>query len=301
MGTAVLKGVVGRLHDAWQMRAPPLVSAAKSSPPLTSPVARPKTQNPPTLTMVMEAVKTLDEPKGVSVVAIKRYILGSYPGVDPIRLKYALKVALAKGLERGSLIRPRNSSALGATGRFKLGPEEAKEKKRQEKHSDSDGKTAPKPKKAAKNPKAKVPVEKPRQGAITEGEEEEAAPSKSIKAKASKHPGKPPTKPKAKKPPGGEKVAQISKKQSSSKALPANTPSAPQEAVSKESKTGGRGRGAPQAEAKAPTAAKKTKEAKGEKAKVDQESKPPRVKGGKKGEGKGREGENPASRGPKEA
>nr|XP_028605248.1 histone H1oo-like [Podarcis muralis] len=148
--------------------------------------------------MVMEAVKTLDEHKGVSVVAIKRYILSSYPGVDPIRLKYGLKMALARGLKRSCLIRPQNSSALGATGRFKLGTEEAKGKKSQEKHSDSDGKTAPTPKKAAKNPKAKVPVEKPRLGAIAEGEEEEAASSKSTKAKASKHPGKPPATPKSK-------------------------------------------------------------------------------------------------------
>ncbi|CAI5779337.1 B4 [Podarcis lilfordi] len=199
------------------------LSAAKSSAPLASPMVllnRPKAQHPPTLTMVMEVVKTLDKRKGVSVVAIKCYILGSYPRVDSIHLKYTL----AQGLERGCLIRPQNSSVLGATGRFKL-----------------DGKTAPKLKKAAKKPKVKVPVEKPRQGAITEGEKKKVAPSKNSKAKASRHPGKPPAKPKAKKSPEGEKAAQIFKKPSSSKAFLANTPGAPRKAVSKESKMGGRG------------------------------------------------------------
>ncbi|XP_077784228.1 protein B4-like [Podarcis muralis] len=108
------------------------LSAAKSSASLAGPPAplnRPKAQNPPTLTMVMEAVKTLDERKGASVVAIKHYILGTYPGVDPIRLKYGLNVAVAKGLERGCLIRPQNSSALGATGRFKLGPKKPRERR----------------------------------------------------------------------------------------------------------------------------------------------------------------------------
>nr|XP_028594361.1 protein B4-like [Podarcis muralis] len=214
------------------------LSAAKSSAPLASPLALlncPKAQHPPTLTMVMEVVKTLDERKGVSVVAIKCYILDSYSRVDPICLKYTL----AQGLERGCLLRPQNSSALGATGRFKLGTEEAKGKKSHGEKLDSDGKTAPKLKKAAKKPKVKVSVEKPRQGAITEGEKKEVAPSKNSKAKASKHPGKPSAKPKVKKSSEGEKAAQILKKPSSSKALLANTPGAPQKAVSKESKMEG--------------------------------------------------------------
>ncbi|NXN25849.1 B4 protein, partial [Nycticryphes semicollaris] len=76
--------------------------------------------HPSTLRMVIEALRAQDEKKGTSVFAIKRFILAKYPTVDPIRLKYLLKQALSKGLSRGDLMRPRNSSAVGATGRFKV-------------------------------------------------------------------------------------------------------------------------------------------------------------------------------------
>lgn len=70
--------------------------------------------------MVKEALRAHDEKKGASVVAIKRFILAKYPSVDPIRLKYLLKQALSKGLSCGELVRPHNSSAVGATGTFKV-------------------------------------------------------------------------------------------------------------------------------------------------------------------------------------
>ncbi|XP_059711985.1 histone H1.8 [Haemorhous mexicanus] len=76
--------------------------------------------HPPTLQMVKEALRAHDEKKGASVVAIKRFILNKYPSVDPIRLKYLLKQALSKGLSCGDLVRPHRSTAVGATGTFKL-------------------------------------------------------------------------------------------------------------------------------------------------------------------------------------
>uniref|UniRef100_A0A8V0ZGC6 H15 domain-containing protein n=1 Tax=Gallus gallus TaxID=9031 RepID=A0A8V0ZGC6_CHICK len=79
-----------------------------------------RSRHPPTLHMVLEALQAQDGKKGASVVAIKRFILTKYPTVDPVRLKYLLKRALATGLSRGFLVRPHNSSALGATGRFKV-------------------------------------------------------------------------------------------------------------------------------------------------------------------------------------
>ncbi|XP_063145808.1 atherin-like [Candoia aspera] len=106
---------------------PPPSRPSFSAPAEASGAARyAKGQYPPTLTMVREAVQALNERKGSSTVAIKRYIRHNYPGVDPIRLKYYLRKALLKGLEKGYLVRPLNSSAQGATGRFKLAAVKAK-------------------------------------------------------------------------------------------------------------------------------------------------------------------------------
>ncbi|XP_032050174.1 histone H1oo [Aythya fuligula] len=101
-------------------------------------------RHPPTLNMVIEALRAQDGTKGASVVTIKRFILAKYPAVDPVRLKYLLKQALAKGLSRGDLVRPHNSSALGATGRFKLAPEKLRQKQPPG-QADPTGEQAPKP------------------------------------------------------------------------------------------------------------------------------------------------------------
>ncbi|XP_028942231.1 histone H1oo, partial [Antrostomus carolinensis] len=101
-------------------------------------------QHPPTLHMVIEALRAQDQKKGASVIAIKRFILAKYPAVDPVRLKYLLKQALSKGLSRGELVRPHNSTAMGATGRFKLAPEKLRHKQPLG-QTDPDGGQATKP------------------------------------------------------------------------------------------------------------------------------------------------------------
>ncbi|NWT03942.1 H1FOO protein, partial [Mionectes macconnelli] len=73
---------------------------------------------PATLQMVKEALQAQNEKKGASVFTIEQFILTKYPSEDPIRLKYLPKQALSKGLSRGELVRPHNSSAVGATGTF---------------------------------------------------------------------------------------------------------------------------------------------------------------------------------------
>ncbi|XP_066413971.1 histone H1.8 [Molothrus aeneus] len=119
--------------------------------------------HPPTLQMVKEALRAHDEKKGASVVAIKRFILAKYPTVDPIRLKYLLKQALSKGLSCGDLVRPHNSSAVGATGTFKLALKKPGHKQ-QLGQADPDRGQAPKPgqKGSIRDPQAPMAGARPR-------------------------------------------------------------------------------------------------------------------------------------------
>ncbi|XP_015730358.1 histone H1oo [Coturnix japonica] len=122
----------------------PQPAEAAGSDRLSSPLARSRrNRHPSTLHMVLEALQAQDGKKGASVVAIKRFILTKYPAVDPVRIKYLLKRALATGLSRGVLVRPQNSSALGATGRFKLAPKRLKQKQTPGQEDPGEG-TAPK-------------------------------------------------------------------------------------------------------------------------------------------------------------
>ncbi|NXU58381.1 B4 protein, partial [Turnix velox] len=98
----------------------PAAQAAGTARLSHTPAPQWRTSHPSTLSMVMEALRAQQDKKGTSVVAIRRFILAKYPTVDPIRLKYLLKQALSTGLSRGVLVRPHQSSAVGATGRFKV-------------------------------------------------------------------------------------------------------------------------------------------------------------------------------------
>ncbi|XP_071405742.1 histone H1.8 [Pithys albifrons albifrons] len=111
-------------------------------------------RRPSTLQMVKEALRAQGE-KGASVFTIKQFILSKYPTEDPIRLKYLLKHALSKGLSRGELVRPPNSSAVGATGTFLLAPKEPQHKRHQGQTNPNRG-LAPKPgqKEITKTPSA---------------------------------------------------------------------------------------------------------------------------------------------------
>ncbi|XP_053809777.1 histone H1.8 [Vidua chalybeata] len=124
---------------------------------------RSQAQHPPTLQMVKEALRAHDEKKGASVVAIKRFILAKYPTVDPIRLKYLLKQALSKGLSCGDLVRPQNSSSVGATGTFKLALRKSGQKQQLgQAHPDRGQAPNPGQKGTTKEPQAPVAGARPR-------------------------------------------------------------------------------------------------------------------------------------------
>ncbi|XP_063204243.1 histone H1.8 [Chroicocephalus ridibundus] len=158
----------------------PQLAEAAGTAQLPRPLARGWcASHPSTLHMVIEALRAQDEKKGTSVVAIKRFILAKYPTVDPIRLKYLLKQALSRGLSRGDLVRPRNSSAVGATGRFKLAPKNL-QNNQPPGQADPDGGQAPKPGRKRTTKPARAPAA----GTVKEKPTVKAAKEKVTAAKA---------------------------------------------------------------------------------------------------------------------
>ncbi|XP_018410738.1 PREDICTED: protein B4 [Nanorana parkeri] len=152
--------------------------------------------HPSTLAMVVEVLKKNSEKKGTSVPAIRARILAAHPTVDPVRLKFLLRAALYKGIEKGILVRPLNSSATGATGRFKLAKPLLKTKAVSNMSENVDPNGLPKEK-----PKKKVlKVAKPKEAKPKEPKEKSETASKkeksSEKPKASKPKKEPEEKPK---------------------------------------------------------------------------------------------------------
>nr|XP_015203412.1 PREDICTED: protein B4 isoform X1 [Lepisosteus oculatus] len=177
----------------------------------TTVVKRPM-NHPATIEMITEALRQLDTKKGTSVQAIRTYILGKYPTVDPVRLKPLMKSALNKGIEKGTLVRPANSSASGAQGRFRLAVKKVIKKNKEaklqsEENNDPNIAKAPKSLKAgSKKPKTKDSDSKEKPKAVQKkkekNEEESRQPSgekESSKVTSVK-------KPKAKKDPSGQEA-----------------------------------------------------------------------------------------------
>ncbi|XP_041953759.1 protein B4 isoform X2 [Alosa sapidissima] len=173
--------------------------------------------HPSTMVMVEEALKELDSRKGVSAQAVRTYIIQKYPSVDPIRLKYMVRRALSKGLESGALVRPANSTAIGAQGKFRVAVKSKAKKpvpKTQEnadpnkQKSPKATKTKPKPKeskdqepgvkktKAASKKETDASDAKPTKA--KGGAASKVAPAKKPKAKAAGEAREGPAKPKAK-------------------------------------------------------------------------------------------------------
>ncbi|ROT64815.1 putative late histone H1-like [Penaeus vannamei] len=147
-----------------------------------------KPTHPQYAIMIAAAIKALKERTGSSRQAILKYIIANYKVGDEKKAGVRLKLALRKGVTKGTL---RQMKGTGAAGSFRLAKDEAKPAKKAAKKP-----AAKKPKKpAAKKPAAKKAAKKP-------------AAKKSPKKPAAKKVAKKPAakKPAAKKP-AAKKVA----------------------------------------------------------------------------------------------
>lgn len=79
-----------------------------------------KSTHPTSSVMVIEAVTALQERKGSSLQAIKKYIAVNYI-VDAEKMARYIRQAIVKNVEDGVLVRVRGKG-VGATGSFKLAP-----------------------------------------------------------------------------------------------------------------------------------------------------------------------------------
>merc|ERR1712038_2204344 len=123
---------------------------------------------PKTIDKVREAIERTGDKKGASVVAIKNYILATWPDTNPTQLKSHLKKAIEKGFEKGLFKRSKTSEVQGPglTGSIMLNKDfiaaEAKakaskktaEKSAKPKTTKTDAKSKSKAKSPKKAPKA---------------------------------------------------------------------------------------------------------------------------------------------------
>eukprot|EP00063_Salmo_salar_P048148 XP_014022983.1 PREDICTED: protein B4 [Salmo salar] len=178
---------------------------AKSESSKAPDVAQKTPLHPPTMMMVKEALKELDSRKGVSSQAIRSYIREKYPSLDQVRLKYMMRKALNKGIESGVLVRPPNSTASGAQGRFRLAGRGNVKEPKPKATENTNPNVAKASKAGAKKTKEKEAVSETRTTAKKQKTSEDAKPKKA--------PGgskvAPTKKPKAKRPAveGGAEVA----------------------------------------------------------------------------------------------
>ncbi|KAL2103268.1 hypothetical protein ACEWY4_000136 [Coilia grayii] len=106
-------------------------------------------KHPSTMAMLQEALKALDNRKGVSAQAVRTYITQKYSTVDPVRLKPMVRRALAKGLETGAVVRAANSTtAAGAQGKFRPAKKEKEKPPVKKENADPNKPKAPKGRKA---------------------------------------------------------------------------------------------------------------------------------------------------------
>ncbi|XP_063589070.1 histone H1-beta, late embryonic-like [Penaeus indicus] len=161
---------------------------AETAPVKKAPAKKPT--HPQYAVMIAAAIKALKERTGSSRQAILKYIIANYKVGDEKKAGVRLKLALRKGVTKGTL---KQMKGTGAAGSFRLAKDEAKPAKKAAKKPAAKKPAAKKP--AAKKPAAKKAAKKP-------------AAKKSPKKPAAKKVAKKPAakKPAAKKP-AAKKVA----------------------------------------------------------------------------------------------
>ncbi|XP_043196085.1 late histone H1-like [Amphibalanus amphitrite] len=183
-----------------------------------------KPTHPPTLEMITKAISTEKDPKGTSVMAIKKHILAHNQIKSAQLLNHMLRRAFEAGLAAGKLTRPKgqtDSSLLA--GRYRLAAAKAKKpkaatdkpKKVVKKVAKSPAKKAKSPaKKAAKSPakKAKSPAKK-----AAAKKPKAKSPAKKTAAKKTKAVKKPAAKKTPKKSPAKKAAAKKSPKKAGKK------------------------------------------------------------------------------------
>ena len=162
--------------------------AKKGRKPKDGAAKKAKSDRPPTMQLIIKAIEAEKDPKGTSVMAIKKHILANHKVKSAQFLNHMLRRAFEAGLAAGSLTRPKGQAESHLlAGRYRIN----KEKKA--KAADK-----PKPKKAAKSPAkkaAKKPAAKPKKAKTPKKKPAAAA----KKAKSPKKVKKTPKKPAAKK------------------------------------------------------------------------------------------------------
>lgn len=153
-----------------------------------------KPTHPPYIEMAKDAIVSLGDKKGASVPAIQSYIVGKYT-LDADIVKQHLKPALAKGLENGALVRPKNSDAKGYTGRFKINKEKASEEAKAKKLKEKAAKEKAAKKVTGEGAKKKPLKKKPPTG--ENAKKKTSATKKKTPTKIKQPPGKAAVKPKA--------------------------------------------------------------------------------------------------------
>ena len=123
--------------------------ASPTKSPAKKPAVKkaPKT-HPSFLEMAIEAIKANTDAKGASVPSIRNYITEKYKTVDPSSVRFRLKQALTKGLEKNVISKSKQSDDRPLmSSRFRIN-KQATEKKKPK--AEDKEKKATKPKKEAK-------------------------------------------------------------------------------------------------------------------------------------------------------